>query len=304
MTPEEVPDRWKALDAAGAVVSSQLAFEALRESQQASLRRWGGRGGGRLLVEGAEVAAPLFDSDSESEALSFDGSGDDASARRSAGRIAIAYLASVAVLQIVFALGQARLAIRFWITFMGVLAFAVFLAAGTGLSSRQRSVVHVLPGGGEVYVESRVFLDFGRRQTASIEAVSPEIFFDPADRDRGLSYQSGADGRLRARGDRFRWERETLRVSGFLEAPFASDSRRLSNLSAAPLHGCSLLGPEVPEPLPDVPPGGGLTIDEDWEGASVACDSDYVPELLSRPAGRREGATRVVFHPRHPRKRT
>jgi hypothetical protein len=248
LTPEEVPERFQALGAARAVVSSQLAFEALREPQQVSLRRWSRRGG-RLLVEGTEVAAPLFDSDFDSEALSFDGSGDDASARRSAGRIAIVYLASVAVLQIVFALGQARLAIRLWITFMGVLAFAVFLAAGRGLSARQRSVVHVLPGGGEVYVESRVSLDFGRRQTVSIEAVSPDVVFDPTDRDRGLSYRSDADGRLRVPGDRFRWERETLRVSGFLEAPFASDSGRLSNLSASPLRGCSLVGPDVPRSM-------------------------------------------------------
>jgi hypothetical protein len=226
---------------------------------------------------------------------------DGPSARRSAGRIAILYLASVAALQIVLALGKARLAMRLWMTVMGVLAFAVFLAAAPGLSSRQRSVVHVFPGGGEAYVESRIVLDFERSQAASIEASSPDVFFAPTDRGRGLSYQPDADGRLRALSARFRWERETLRASGFVEAPFVSDAARLSNRSAAPLRGCSLLGAGAPEPLPDVPPQGVIAIGEGSGGDSVACDSDFIPELLSLPAMRREGATRVVFHLRKPR---
>jgi hypothetical protein len=298
MTPEEVPGRWKSLDAAGAVVSSRLAFEALRESQRLALRRWSIGGGGRLLVEDAEFAAPLFDPDSDAPFV--EGQEDGPSARRSAGRIAILYLASVAALQIVLALGKARLAMRFWITVMGVLAFAVFLAAAPGLSSRQRSVIHVFPGGGVAYVESRIVLDFGRSQAASIEAASPDVFFAPIDRERGLSYQPDADGRLRASGARFRWERETLRVQGFVEAHFLSDGARLSNHSGAPLRGCSLLGPESTKPLPDVPPRGVLAIGEGSGGDTVVCDSDFIPELLSLPAVQWEGATRVVFHLRKP----
>src|SRR3990172_2197029 len=48
--PEYIPDRWKALEAASAVVLSRGAEESLREEQKKSLRRWSSLGG-ELRIE-------------------------------------------------------------------------------------------------------------------------------------------------------------------------------------------------------------------------------------------------------------
>jgi hypothetical protein len=292
LPPEDVPDRWKSLEAARAVVLSGPAFQSLRESQRKTLRRFQSLGG-RVLVEDAEIAAPALARDSAAPLVEYpDGA---AFARRSAGRIGLVYLVSVAVLQVVFALARTRLAMRFWITGAAVLVFAVFLAASPELSLRDRSVIHVVPQGEEAYVETLVSLAFGRRGSVSIEAASRDVFFEPVEPDRGLWYESGSDGRLRAADRRFRWERDTLRVYGFVETPFRVEPARLSNLSKAPLTGCALLHPE-PGRLPDVPAGGIVALPEAQDGGSLACDVDFVPELLSFPAESRATTSRVIFH--------
>jgi hypothetical protein len=273
LLPEDVPSRWKALEAADSVLLSRGAEEALGDEQRLALRR-------RAMRREEEHASFL---DHEPTRASVGG-------ERAAALFGIAYLVLVAALEAGLGLARARPLLRLWWTLAIALAFVVLFRGTRPPAIEERSVLRIVPGAAETSVESRFDLDFGRREEASLEATSSAVFFEPAEGEEGLGYRLSADGRLGLPGPWFRWERESLRVQGFAETPFLVEDDRIENRSEVPLEGCSLGSRR----LPDVPAGGSVSLAADREADELICESRFRPGLLSFPSEAR-GTSLVVF---------
>jgi hypothetical protein len=271
--PEELPAQWKALEAADAVLVSRGAEEALRDEQRLTLRR-------RAIHRNVEEAS-LPD---------FEAARTPAGGKRAVLLFGIAYLVLVAALEIVLALAGARPPVRLWWMLAASLAFVVLFRETRSATIRESSVLRILPGEAEAYVESRIDLDIGRREEAPLEATSPAVVFEPVAPDRGLVYSLGSDERLALPGPWFRWEQESLRAWGFVATPFSVAGDRIQNGSDSALKRCSLGSRH----FPDVPAGGSLSLAPQGEGDELICETGFQPGLFSFPSEKR-GSSLVVF---------